>query len=90
MRGAGFFHALELVKDKETKESFDDNESEELLQGLHVRRALPARADLPGGRPRRPRDPALAPADRGHEQFEEIDNVLRGVLTDAWERIVRR
>jgi adenosylmethionine-8-amino-7-oxononanoate aminotransferase len=23
------------------------------------------------------------------EQFQEIDSVLRSVLTDAWERIVR-
>src|SRR5215213_5675004 len=30
VRGAGYFHALELVKDKDTKETFDDDESEEL------------------------------------------------------------
>ncbi len=34
VRGAGYFHAIELVKDKETKESFNDEESEELLRGL--------------------------------------------------------
>ncbi|MGI9020975.1 MAG: aspartate aminotransferase family protein, partial [Solirubrobacterales bacterium] len=32
VRGAGFFHAIELVKDPETKESFDDDESEWLLR----------------------------------------------------------
>ena len=34
VRGAGFFQAIELVKDKETKESFDDEESETLLRGF--------------------------------------------------------
>ena len=31
VRGAGYFVALELVKDKETKESFGEAECEELL-----------------------------------------------------------
>ncbi len=90
VRGAGFFHALELVKDKETKESFDDHESEELLRGFMsgelYRRGLICRADDRG-------DPVIQlspPLIADSEQFEEIDNVLRGVLTDAWERIVRR
>ena len=34
VRGAGFFHAIELVKDKETKETFDEEESEDLLRGF--------------------------------------------------------
>ena len=34
VRGAGYFQALELVKDKETKETFSDEESEELLRGF--------------------------------------------------------
>ena len=66
VRGAGYFQALELVKDKETKESFTDEESRGAAARLHVGRALQARADLPRGRPRRPRHPALAAADRGH------------------------
>src|SRR4029078_9867535 len=31
VRGTGFFYAIELVKDKETRETFDDNECETLL-----------------------------------------------------------
>ena len=54
VRGAGYFHAIELVKDRETKESFDDEESERPAARLPVRRALPQRPDLPRGRPRRP------------------------------------
>src|SRR5213079_3626238 len=34
VRGAGYFQAIELVKDQETKESFDDQASEVLLRGF--------------------------------------------------------
>ena len=54
VRGDGYFHAIELVKDKETKEGFDDEESEELLRGF-LSASSTAAADLPGRRPRRPR-----------------------------------
>src|ERR1019366_353643 len=34
VRGAGFFQAIELVKNQETKETFNAEESEELLRGF--------------------------------------------------------
>ena len=37
VRGAGFFQAIELVKDTETKESFDDEESGDAAARLPVR-----------------------------------------------------
>ena len=64
VRGAGYFHAIELVKDQETKETFNDEESRDAAARLPVGRALPPRADLPRRRPRRPGDPAVAAADR--------------------------
>jgi adenosylmethionine-8-amino-7-oxononanoate aminotransferase len=89
VRGAGYFHAIELVKDKETKESFDDEESERLLRGFLsgelYRRGLICRADDRG-------DPVVQlapPLIADSEQFEEIHDVLHGVLTEAWERVVR-
>jgi adenosylmethionine-8-amino-7-oxononanoate aminotransferase len=89
VRGAGFFQALELVKDKETRESFDDDESEQLLRGFLsgelYRRGLICRADDRG-------DPVLQlspPLIADTEQFEEIESVLRAVLSEAWDRIVR-
>ena len=89
VRGAGFFQAIELVKDKETKESFDDDEAEDLLRGFLsgelYRRGLICRADDRG-------DPVIQlapPLIADSEQFEEIHDVLRGVLTDAWERVRR-
>jgi adenosylmethionine-8-amino-7-oxononanoate aminotransferase len=89
VRGAGFFHAIELVKDQDTKESFDDDESEELLRGFMsgelYRRGLICRADDRG-------DPVVQlspPLIADSEQFGEIDAVLRTVLSEAWDRIVR-
>jgi adenosylmethionine-8-amino-7-oxononanoate aminotransferase len=88
VRGAGFFQAIEMVKDKETKETFNDEESERLLRGFLsgelYKRGLICRADDRG-------DPVIQlapPLICDTEQFEEIHDVLRGVLTDAWEHIV--
>jgi adenosylmethionine-8-amino-7-oxononanoate aminotransferase len=40
VRGAGYFWALELVKDRDRRIGFDDDESEELLRGFLTRRLL--------------------------------------------------
>ncbi len=87
VRGAGYFHAIELVKDKETKESFSDEESETLLRGFLsgelFSRGLICRADDRG-------DPVIQlspPLIAGPQQFEEIEAVLRPVLTAAGERM---
>jgi adenosylmethionine-8-amino-7-oxononanoate aminotransferase len=89
VRGAGFFQAIELVKDKETRKSFDDQESEELLRGFLsgelYRRGLICRADDRG-------DPVIQlspPLVADSEQFEEIEAILRDVLTEAWDRVAR-
>ena len=66
--GPGFFWALELVKDKETKASFADDECEVLLRGYHLAGALRGGADLPRRRPRRPGRADLAAARRGRER----------------------
>jgi adenosylmethionine-8-amino-7-oxononanoate aminotransferase len=88
VRGAGYFHAIELVKNKETKESFSDEESETLLRGFLsgelFRRGLICRADDRG-------DPVVQlspPLIAGPEQFEEIEALLRPVLTEASERML--
>jgi adenosylmethionine-8-amino-7-oxononanoate aminotransferase len=89
VRGAGYFHAIELVKDQDTKESFNDEESERLLRGfLSVelyKRGLICRADDRG-------DPVIQlapPLIADTEQFEEIHDVLSTVLAEAWDRVVR-
>jgi adenosylmethionine-8-amino-7-oxononanoate aminotransferase len=87
VRGDGFFHAIELVKDQGTKEGFTDEESEWLLRGFLsgelFRRGLICRADDRG-------DPVIQLAPTlvcDTEQFEEIEGVLRPVLEEAWERV---
>ena len=44
VRGAGYFHAIELVKDQDTKEHFTHEESEELLRGFVSRPSSTAAA----------------------------------------------
>jgi adenosylmethionine-8-amino-7-oxononanoate aminotransferase len=85
VRGAGFFQAIELVKDKTTKETFDDEESEHLLRGFLsgalYDHGLICRADDRG-------DPVVQlapPLICDTEQFEEIEAVLRTVLSAASE-----
>ena len=85
MRGAGFFQAIELVKDRETKETFNDEESEDLLRGFLsgalYQHGLICRADDRG-------DPVIQlapPLIADTEQFAEIEHVLRTVLTAASE-----
>jgi adenosylmethionine-8-amino-7-oxononanoate aminotransferase len=87
VRGAGYFMALELVKDKETKESFSEQECESLLRGYISNelysRGLFCRADDRG-------DPVVIlapPLIAGPEQFAEIEAVLRPVLTEAGARM---
>ena len=87
VRGAGYFQAIELVKDRETKPHFTDEESEDLLRGFLsgelYRRGLICRADDRG-------DPVIQlapPLIADTEQFDEMEAVLRPVLTEAWDRI---
>jgi len=87
VRGDGYFYGIELVKDKATKETFDDDESERLLRGFLSKALFDAglycRADDRG-------DPVvqLSPpliCDQSH--FDEMEQILRAVLSEAWTRI---
>jgi adenosylmethionine-8-amino-7-oxononanoate aminotransferase len=87
VRGDGYFFGIELVKDKATRETFDEAESEALLRGFLSRalfeNGLYCRADDRG-------DPVvqLAPPLICEEaQFAEIEQILRSVLTEAWSRL---
>src|SRR6476646_4841694 len=86
VRGAGYFQAIELVKDRDTKKSFSNEESEQLLRGFLsgelYRRGLICRADDRG-------DPVVQlapPLIADSEQFEEIHSVLHDVLDEAGRR----
>ncbi|HEX2745906.1 MAG TPA: aspartate aminotransferase family protein [Streptosporangiaceae bacterium] len=87
IRGAGYFYGIEMVKDKTTRETFDDDESERLLRGFLSQALFDAglvcRADDRG-------DPVIQlspPLICGQEHFDEIEGILREVLTEAWNRL---
>jgi adenosylmethionine-8-amino-7-oxononanoate aminotransferase len=87
VRGTGFFYAVELVKDKETKETFDDEECETLLRRFLsprlFERGLICRADDRG-------DPVVQispPLVAGQEEFDSIVSILGDVLAEAWGRV---
>jgi adenosylmethionine-8-amino-7-oxononanoate aminotransferase len=87
VRGAGYFYGIELVKDKDTKETFDDDESERLLRGFLSHALFDAglvcRADDRG-------DPVVQlapPLICTQEHFDEIEQILRATLTEAWKRL---
>lgn len=84
VRGAGYFYGIELVKDKATKQTFNEAESERLLRGFLSGALFDAglycRADDRG-------DPVIQlapPLITGQAEFDEIERILRGVLTEAW------
>ena len=87
VRGCGYFYAIELVKDKESRASFDEQECDELLRGFVspelFKRGLLCRADDRG-------DPVVQispPLVAGPEEFEVIASTLAGVLEEAGERM---
>ncbi|GAA3229950.1 aspartate aminotransferase family protein [Actinocorallia longicatena] len=87
VRGDGFFYGIELVKDKVTKETFNDDESERLLRGFLSKALFEAglycRADDRG-------DPVVQlspPLIADQAIFDEIEQKLRGVLSEAWTKI---
>ena len=87
LRGTGFFYALELVKDKETRETFSAEECETLLRGFLspalFERGLICRADDRG-------DPVIQispPLIATQAQFDEMTGIIGDVLTEAQERM---
>src|SRR5262244_1745914 len=87
VRGDGYFYGIELVKDKATKETFSDEESERLLRGYLspalFEAGLICRADDRG-------DPVIElapPPTCTREHFDQMEQILRAVLTEAWSQL---
>jgi adenosylmethionine-8-amino-7-oxononanoate aminotransferase len=83
LRGTGYFWAIELVKDKDTRQTFSDEECERLLRGYLSTALWDAgmicRADDRG-------DPVIQispPLVAGQAEFDEIVGILGDVLTGA-------
>jgi adenosylmethionine-8-amino-7-oxononanoate aminotransferase len=89
VRGAGFFYALELVKDPETKATFDEAECEALLRGYlspaFFEAGLICRSDDRG-------DPVVQispPLVATETEMDEIVGILGDVLAEAARRMRR-
>jgi len=87
VRGAGYFYAIELVKNKETRETFSNEECESLLRGYLsaelFSRGLICRADDRG-------DPVIQispPLVAGQAEFDEMTGILGEVLEEAGRRM---
>jgi adenosylmethionine-8-amino-7-oxononanoate aminotransferase len=87
VRGDGYFYGIEMVKDKATRETFSDDESERLLRGFLSHALFDAglvcRADDRG-------DPVIQlapPLTCTQEHFDQMEQILRDVLTEAWARL---
>jgi adenosylmethionine-8-amino-7-oxononanoate aminotransferase len=87
LRGTGFFYAFELVKDKETREGFTDDECETLIRSFLspalFEKGLICRADDRG-------DPVVQispPLIATQKEFDEIAGTLGEVLAEAWQKI---
>ena len=83
VRGEGFFYGVELVKDKKTKETFNEDESERLLRGFLSKalyeNGLYCRADDRG-------DPVVQlspPLICGQKEFDEMEQILRATLIEG-------
>ncbi len=83
VRGLGYFYGIELVKNKETRETFTHEEAERLLRG-YISGALwynglYCRADDRG-------DPVIQlapPLTADQAVFDEIEQILRAVISQA-------
>jgi adenosylmethionine-8-amino-7-oxononanoate aminotransferase len=76
-----------MVKDKDTRETFSEDEAERLLRGFLsgalYEAGLICRADDRG-------DPVVQlapPLTCGPEEFEVMTTILRSVLTEAWKQL---
>jgi len=88
VRGTGFFYGIELVKDRETKATFDDDECESLLRGFLSPALFDAglicRQDDRG-------DPVIQispPLVAGEAEMDEIVGILGDVLAEASRRML--
>ena len=87
VRGEGYFYGIELVKDKATRETFTGDEADALLRDFLSpalwEAGLYCRADDRG-------DPVVQlapPLTIGPAEFDEIESILRGVLSAVWDKL---
>jgi adenosylmethionine-8-amino-7-oxononanoate aminotransferase len=87
VRGAGYFYGVELVKDRDTRETFSAAEADFLLRGFLSNRLLElgliCRADDRG-------EPVIQlspPLVAGPDEFDFVNQTLRTALTEAMAKM---
>ena len=87
VRGEGYFFGIELVKDKDTKETFNEAEANRLLRDTLSpalwEAGLYCRADDRG-------DPVIQlapPLTVGPDEFKEIGSILHSVISEAQRKL---
>jgi len=87
VRGDGYFQSIELVRDQAAKETLDADQVERVLRGFVgpalFEAGLYCRVDNRG----EPVVQLAPPLICGQEEFDEMEQVLRGVLADAWTHL---
>jgi adenosylmethionine-8-amino-7-oxononanoate aminotransferase len=87
VRGAGYFLALELVADADTRAAMTRDQSEEILRGFLTPRLLDAglvcRTDDRGA----PVVQLSPPLVAGPAELDAIEGMLRTCLEEAWKRL---
>lgn len=86
VRGAGYFQTIELVKDQDTRETFSGAETDRLLGLLGpalFEAGLYCRPDNRGDLVVQ----LAPPLTVGQTEFDEIEAILRGVLSEAWSTL---
>lgn len=87
VRGAGYFYGIELVKDTATKQTFSAEEAERVLNRFVspalLAHGLYCRADDRA----EPVIQLCPPLISTQEHFDEVEQILRTVLTEAWTKL---
>jgi adenosylmethionine-8-amino-7-oxononanoate aminotransferase len=84
VRGAGYFYGIELVKNKETRETFTADESERVLRGFLSPALFDAGLYCRADDRAEPVIQFSPPLIIGQPEFDEIEQILRKVLSEAW------
>jgi adenosylmethionine-8-amino-7-oxononanoate aminotransferase len=87
VRGDGYFYSLELVKDKETKETFAPAERDELIKTFLTPRARELGVYMRFDDRAETAAQFSPPLVAGPAQFDEMTGVLRQILDEAWDRV---
>jgi adenosylmethionine-8-amino-7-oxononanoate aminotransferase len=83
VRGVGYFYAVELVKNRETRETFSSDEAQNLLRGFVSLRLLELGLICRADDRAEPVIQFSPPLTAGQAEFDFISQTLRTVLTEA-------